>query len=76
MGFEVVEVLPATNEVKIRHGSLVMRCRVLVTNGRAFIQKPPYVYIDGDVWHYFIDLIREAWEGQRMMENGNNEQIK
>lgn len=70
MGFEVVEVLPVTNEVVVRHGSLTMKCRVLETNGRAFIQKPPYLHIDADVWLEFIQLVRDAYESERVMENG------
>ena len=72
MNFVVTEVKPERREVRVEYGSISLTCRVLETNGLPYIQKPPYTFISSTDWHLFVDLVRNAWNERKEIENGNS----
>ena len=65
MEFVVTEVVPERKEVRVEYGSISLLCRVHDTNGKSFVQKPPYTFINATDWPLFISLVRNAWNGRR-----------
>ena len=70
MEFVVTKVNPDTREVRVEYGSVSLTCRVLDTNGKPYIQKPPHTFIDPIDWPLFIDLVRSAWNERKEDKNG------
>ena len=65
MDFLVTGVNNKRREIRVEYGSISLTCRVLETNGKPFIQKPPYTFIDPIDWPLFVGLVRSAWNERR-----------
>lgn len=68
MEFEVVEVIPERDQVKIGYGDLVLTVKVMEGGARVHVVRPPFVFIRGDAFRVFISTVRQAWRERKMID--------